>query len=113
MEILERFQSKALRMIVDAPLYVRISLSEGISKYKELKKKFATTALDTCSPQWTHKQPICESHGATRQKQAISKTYAKLFSYQIRSVIVVFVLLVFKVQFVSLVPKSRKRPWTY
>jgi hypothetical protein len=38
-EILERFQSKALRMIVDAP--------EGISKYQQLKKKSAATALNT------------------------------------------------------------------
>jgi hypothetical protein len=46
-EILERFQSKALRMIVDAPWYVPIRLSEGISKYEQLKKKFAATALNT------------------------------------------------------------------
>jgi hypothetical protein len=41
-EILECFQSKALRMIVDATWYVgmcRIWLSEGISKYQQLKKK--------------------------------------------------------------------------
>jgi hypothetical protein len=38
-EILECFQSKALRMIVDALWYVRIRLSAGISKY--------ATALNT------------------------------------------------------------------
>jgi hypothetical protein len=46
-ETLERFQSKALRMIMDAPWYVRIGLSEGISKYQKLKKKSALTALNT------------------------------------------------------------------
>jgi hypothetical protein len=45
-EILERFQSKALRMKVDAPWYVQIRLSEGISKYQQLKKKSAATALN-------------------------------------------------------------------
>jgi hypothetical protein len=47
MEILERFQSKALRMIADAPWYVPILLSEGISKHRQLKKKSAATALNT------------------------------------------------------------------
>jgi hypothetical protein len=49
-EILERFQSKALRMNVDAPWYLgmyRIRLSEVISKYQQLKKKSAATALNT------------------------------------------------------------------
>jgi hypothetical protein len=46
-DILELFQSKALRMIVDAPWHVPIRLSEGISKYQQLKKKSAATALNT------------------------------------------------------------------
>jgi hypothetical protein len=45
-KILERFQSKALRMIVDAPCMCRIWLSEGISKYEQLKKKSVATALN-------------------------------------------------------------------
>jgi hypothetical protein len=40
-EILERFQSKALRMIVDAPRYVQNTVIEGISNYQQLKKKSA------------------------------------------------------------------------
>jgi hypothetical protein len=47
MEILERFQSKALCMIVDAPCMYWICLSKGISKYQQLKKKSAATALNT------------------------------------------------------------------
>jgi hypothetical protein len=46
-EILERFQSKALRMIVDAPRYVPNTVILRISKYQQLKKKFAATALNT------------------------------------------------------------------
>jgi hypothetical protein len=45
-EILERFQSKALRMIVEHLSMCRIRLSEGISKYQQLKKKSAATALN-------------------------------------------------------------------
>jgi hypothetical protein len=58
------------------------------------------------------KHPSSEHHGATRQ-QAIVKTTAKWSAYHIPSVIVVFVVLVSKVQSVSLIPKSLKRPWTY
>jgi hypothetical protein len=43
-EILERFQSKALHMLVDAPWYVPNTDSEGISKYQQIKKKYAATA---------------------------------------------------------------------
>jgi hypothetical protein len=65
-----------------------------------------------CSPQRTHKWPNSKPHWATRQ-QAIAETPAKWSAYQIPSVIVVFVVLVCKVWFVSLIPKSHKRPWTY
>jgi hypothetical protein len=43
-EILERFQLKALCMIVDAPWYVPNMVIRGISKYQQLKKKSAATA---------------------------------------------------------------------
>jgi hypothetical protein len=44
--ILERFQSKALRMILDTLGMCRIRLSEGISKYQQLKQKYVATALN-------------------------------------------------------------------
>jgi hypothetical protein len=53
-----------------------------------------------------------QPHGAARQ-QATAKTPAKRSAYQILSVIVVFVILVFKVSFVSFIPKSHTRLWTY
>jgi hypothetical protein len=43
-EILECFQSKALRMIVDAPRYVPNTV---ISSHQQLKKKSTATALNT------------------------------------------------------------------
>jgi hypothetical protein len=63
------------------------------------------------SAQRTSKWPNSEPHWATRQ-QAIAKTPAKWSAYQIPSVIVVFVILVFKVWFVRFIPKNHKRPWT-
>jgi hypothetical protein len=57
--VLERFQSKDLLIGM-----CRIGLSKGISKYQQLKKKSAATALNTVLA------------SATRQ-QAIAKTPAK------------------------------------
>jgi hypothetical protein len=69
----------------------RIRLSEGISKYQQLKKKSAATALSIV---------LASAHiqmtWATRQ-QAITETPAKWSAYQIPSVIVVFVILALKV----------------
>jgi hypothetical protein len=45
-EIFERFQSKTLRMIVDAPWFLPNTLSEGISKCQQLKKKSNATVLN-------------------------------------------------------------------
>jgi hypothetical protein len=54
------------------------------------------------------KRPNSKPHAATRQ-QAIAKTPAKRSADQIPSVIVVYVMLVFKVYFVSLISKGHKR----
>jgi hypothetical protein len=42
-----------------------------------------------------------------------ANTPAKWSAYKVRSVIVLFVVLVVKVWSVSLIPKNHKRPWTY
>jgi hypothetical protein len=47
--IVELFQSKVFRLIVDAISHVK-RLSEGISKYQKLKKKSAITALNRVLP---------------------------------------------------------------
>jgi hypothetical protein len=57
------------------------------------------------SPQLTPKRPSSEPHGATGQ-QAIAKAPTKRLAYLIPSVIVIFVVLVRKVYFVSLIPES-------
>jgi hypothetical protein len=67
-EFLERFQSKALRTIADAPWYV---LNTAIRRDPPLQLSIQR------SPQLTAKRPSRESHGATRQQQAIAKTPAK------------------------------------
>jgi hypothetical protein len=46
-EILERFQSKALRMIVDAPRYVPNTVMWRDLQIPTVKKKSAATALNT------------------------------------------------------------------
>jgi hypothetical protein len=46
-KILERFQSNALHLIVDALGMCQIRLSEGISKRQQLKKKSTAAALNT------------------------------------------------------------------
>jgi hypothetical protein len=46
-------------------------------------------------------------------QHAIAKTPAKLSAYQVPSAIIVFVILVCKVQFVCLIAKGHKRPWIH
>jgi hypothetical protein len=46
-EILERFQSKALSMIVDAPWYVPNTVIRRDLQIQQLQEKFAATALNT------------------------------------------------------------------
>jgi hypothetical protein len=75
-DILERFQWKALRMIVDVPRYVPNTVIRWISKYQLLKKKSALQLSIQCSPRRTSKWPNSKPHGATRQ-QAIVVTPAK------------------------------------
>jgi hypothetical protein len=46
-EIIERLQSKALRMIVDAPWYVpNIVVRRDIIQYQQLKNKSSATAVN-------------------------------------------------------------------
>jgi hypothetical protein len=53
-DILERFQLKALHMIVYAHWYVPNTVSEGISKHQQLKKKSTATAFNTVHTQMTY-----------------------------------------------------------
>jgi hypothetical protein len=57
LEILERFQSKALRMIVDAPWY-----EPNMAIRRDLQIQTAATALNVCSPQRTSKWPNSKPH---------------------------------------------------
>jgi hypothetical protein len=95
-----RSQSKALLMIVDAPWYVPNTVIRRNLETPTVKEEIR-------SAQRTRKRSNSEPHGATRQ-QAIAKTPAKWSAYQIPSVIVVFVILVFS----GLIAKSHKRSST-
>jgi hypothetical protein len=75
-EILERFQSNALRMTVDAPRYVPNTVIRRDLHTPTVKEEIDATASILCSPQHTPKRASSEPHGATRQ-QAIAETPAK------------------------------------
>jgi hypothetical protein len=81
----ERFQSKVLRMIEDAPWHVRNMVIR-----RDLQKQTVKQEIRH-APQCTPKQPSSEPHGATRQ-QAIAKTHARRSAYRILSLIVLFVV---------------------
>jgi hypothetical protein len=88
-EILERFQPKDLRMIVDAPWYV-----PNVVIRRDLQRRNPPLQPSIQgSPQRTPKRPSSGPHGATRQR-AIAETLAKWSAYQIPSVIVLFIVLV-------------------
>jgi hypothetical protein len=95
-EILDHFQSKALRMIVDAPWYVLNTVIRRDLQIRTVKKNPPLQLSILCSPQSTSKWPNSEPRWATRQ-QAIAKTPAKWSAYQIPSVVVAFVIVMFKV----------------
>jgi hypothetical protein len=82
-EILELFQSKALRMIVNTPWYVPNTVIRRDLQTPRVKEEIRLQ-LSNSKPHWV-----------TRQ-QAIAKTPAKWSAYQIPGVIVVFVILVCK-----------------
>jgi hypothetical protein len=96
-EILERFQLKALRMIVDAPWYVSNTVIRRDLQIPTVKEEIRRYSSQYSARLSTHPNDlIVNPHWATRQ-QAIAKTPAKWSAYQIPSVTVEFVILVFKV----------------
>jgi hypothetical protein len=88
-EILEHFQSKALRVIVDAPCSDPIRLDpKGSPNTNSYKRNPPLQLSIQCSPQRTPKRPSSESHRASRQ-QATGKTRARCSAHQLPSVIAV------------------------
>jgi hypothetical protein len=84
----KRFQSKVLRINVDAPWYVpntviRTDLQTPTAKAETRRYSSQYSARLSVHPN--------DRHGATRQR-AIAKTPAKRFAYQILGVIVLFVV---------------------
>jgi hypothetical protein len=86
-EILERFQSKALRIIIDALwLVTNMVITNSWRRNPPLQLSLQ------CSPQCTHKWPSSEPQDATQQQQAIAKIPVKWTAYQIPRVIFIFVV---------------------
>jgi hypothetical protein len=85
-EILERFQSKALRLTVDAARYV-----PNTAIRRDLQRRNQPLQLSIQgSPQRTPKRP------RTTRQRAIAETPAKRSAYQVPSVIVLCLVLVCK-----------------
>jgi hypothetical protein len=96
-EILECFQSKTLRVIVDTPWYVPNMVIWRDLQIPTVKEKIQTLQFSIqCPPQCTPKWHNSKPPGAARQQVTV-KTPAKRSAYQILSVTVVFVILVFKI----------------
>jgi hypothetical protein len=75
-EILERFQPKALGMIVDAHLYVPNTVIRRDLQTPTVKEEIRRYSSQYSARLSALKRPSSEPHGATRQ-QAIEKTPAK------------------------------------
>jgi hypothetical protein len=84
-----------------------------VSFYTILKQRLKIFWSSTPT-NFSYKPPLPNSkpHGVARQ-EATAKTHAKWSAYQILSVIIVFVILIFKLSFVSFIPTVHKRLWTY
>jgi hypothetical protein len=84
-------------MIVDAPWYVPNTVIR-----RDLQTPTDKEEIRRYSSQYSFRlsakpnRPISEPHGATRQQAIVTKTPAKLYAYQIPSVIVVLGILVVK-----------------
>jgi hypothetical protein len=94
-EILECYQSKALRMIVDAPCYVPTAVIGRDLQTPTVKEEIRRYSSQYSARLSAHPNDLIVTHGATRQQQAIAKPPGKWTAYQIPSAIVVFVILVF------------------
>jgi hypothetical protein len=93
-EILERFQSKALRLLVDAPWYVhnhRIRRDLQMPSVKEEICRSSDRYYTRLITHLAHLAPPGTTH------QAIATTYAQRSAWQIHLIIVVVVILVSKV----------------
>jgi hypothetical protein len=95
MEILERFQSKLLRVITDASCYVTNRVIRKENPNGETRNQPLQPPLQQ-APQRAPKQTSLIPTGTTRNK-AIAKEFANRSAYQIQYVILVILILVIKV----------------
>jgi hypothetical protein len=94
-EILERFQSKVLRMIVDAPWYVPITVIRRDLQIPTVKGKIRRYSSQYSTRLSAHPNDLVELPDTRRLRRHLPNYLPTRF--RIRSAIVVFVILVFKV----------------
>jgi hypothetical protein len=97
-EILERFQSKTLRILVDAPV-VRAQPSHPSGPSNAFRQRINMPLKSPLlhPPHHPSQRPSSSPPGTTRH-QVITTTYAQRSAWQIRLLIVVVIILVSKVQ---------------
>jgi carbonic anhydrase len=76
-EILERFQSKALRIIVDAPRYVPNTVIRRDLHTPTVKEEIGRYSSQYSARLSVHPDDLVENHMAQPDKHAIAKTPAK------------------------------------
>jgi hypothetical protein len=95
-------------MIVDAPWYVPNTVIRRDLRIPTVKGEIPRYSSQYSARLSAHPVDLT----VNLMELPDNKTPAKWSAYQIPSAIVVFVILVFKVYFVRLIPTSHKRPWT-
>jgi hypothetical protein len=94
-EILERFQSKALRMLVDAPWYVPNTFIRRDLQIPTVKEEIRCYSSQCSARLSAHSNDLIVNLIGLPRQQATAKTRAKRSAYQISSVTVVLVILIF------------------
>jgi hypothetical protein len=110
-EMLECFQSKTLRMIVDAPWYVPNTVIRRDLQIPTVKEEIQHYSSQYSARLSAHPNDLIAN--LMEMPNRWLRRHLPNSVYQSLSVIVVFVILVFKVQLLNFIPKSRTRLWPY
>jgi hypothetical protein len=98
-------------MIVDAPWYVPNTIIQRDPQTATVEEEICCYSSQYSARLSTHPDDLIVNLMAQLDNnKVIPKTLANTSAYQIPSVIIVFVVQVFKVWFVSLISKSHKEP---
>jgi hypothetical protein len=103
-EILERFEPKALYMITDAPWYVPNTVIRRDLQIPTVKHEISRYSYHYSKRLSVHPIELILNLKEPPETRRLRKNFANRSAYQIQYVIVVIVNTVFKVQFLSLTP---------